>query len=61
MNKIEYREYMRGYMREYRKLRKTHFLISNRASNKAWHLKQKPTSEPNLPAQTALIHRPIAQ
>lgn len=61
MTKTEYREYMRLYMRGYRKLRKSHFEISNRASNKAWHLKQRESLEQHLPAQTALLHRPVAQ
>lgn len=61
MNKIEYREYMRIYMRNYRKLKKTHFVISNRATNKAWHINKKATSEPHLPSQTTLIRRQNAQ
>jgi hypothetical protein len=52
---------MREYMRDYRKLKKTHFEISNRASNKAWHAKKKITSEPCLPLPTAAIHRQPVQ
>jgi hypothetical protein len=49
---------MREYMRNYRKLKKTHFEISNRASNKAWHINKKTKPSADLPRQTTTLQRP---